>query len=63
MAQFTLKSFEFRREREAQWRELEQLVDRVEGRGLGALSAEELHRLPSLYRAALSSLSVARAIS
>jgi len=63
MATFTLKSLEFRREREAQWRELEELVDRAERRGLTRLSGDELHRLPQLYRAALSSLSVARAIS
>ena len=63
MANYTLKSFEFRREREAKWRELEELVERVEKRGLANLGSEELHRLPSLYRAALSSLSVARAIS
>lgn len=63
MPNYTLKSFEFRREREAQWRELEELVERVEKRGLQSLGSDELHRLPSLYRAALSSLSVARAIS
>lgn len=62
-AGYTLKSYEFRREREAQWRELEGLVDRVERKGLQSLSSDELHRLPTLYRAALSSLSVARAIS
>ncbi|MCP4655804.1 MAG: stage II sporulation protein M [bacterium] len=63
MAGFTLKSFEFRREREAAWRELEELVKRVAQRGLRGLDAAELYRLPALYRAALSSLSVARAIS
>ena len=60
---FTLKSYEFRRERESSWAELEILVDRIEKSGLKSLSAEELHQLPSLYRAALSSLSVARSIS
>lgn len=60
---FRLKSYEFRREREASWRELEDLVRRVEKRGLARLSAEELQRLPTLYRGVLSSLSVARAIS
>lgn len=59
----SLRSFEFRREREASWRELEGLVDRAERRGLGSLGAEELYRLPSLHRGALASLSVARSIS
>lgn len=58
-----LKSFEFRREREASWRELENLVGIAEKKGLKSLPAEQLLRLPSLYRAALSSLSVARSIS
>ncbi|MFL6799745.1 MAG: stage II sporulation protein M [Xanthobacteraceae bacterium] len=58
-----LKSSEFRRGREAGWRELENLVDRVERRGIRALSLDELQRLPVLYRAALSSLSVARSIA
>ena len=47
----TLKSFEFRRAREATWTELEELIDRVDKRGLRGLSAEELTRLPLLYRA------------
>lgn len=59
----TLKSAAFRAEREASWRELEALLARLERRGLRALSPAELSRLPTLYRAALSSLSVARAIS
>lgn len=63
MPAFELKSTEFRRERESAWRELEALIGRAEARGLGDLSADELHRLPSLYRGALSSLSVARSIS
>ena len=63
MTQFALKSLEFRREREAAWQALDELVGRVEQRGLASLSAEELHRLPTLYRGVVSSLSVARAIS
>jgi uncharacterized membrane protein SpoIIM required for sporulation len=51
---------QFRREREAEWRELETLVERVLTRGLKSLGEQELHRLPVLYRHALSSLSVAR---
>lgn len=58
-----LKSVEFRRERERTWRELEDLVARAEKRGLKSLPADDLLRLPTLYRATLSSLSVARAIS
>ncbi len=63
MAALRLRSVEFRRERQASWRELEKLVERVEKRGMTALGAEELSRLPILYREALSSLGVARAIS
>ena len=58
-----LKSFEFRREREKTWTELERLVARVEKGGVRGLSANQLARLPVLYRATLSSLSVARSIS
>jgi uncharacterized membrane protein SpoIIM required for sporulation len=61
--ELVLKSSEFRKGREASWRELEQMVGRVERRGVRALSLEELLRLPILYRAALSSLSVARTIA
>lgn len=58
-----MKSVEFRREREATWVELSALVARCEAGGLRMLSAAELSRLPVLYRATLSALSVARAIS
>ncbi len=58
-----LKSAAFRAEREGSWRELEALVARLEKGGTRALSPVELARLPALYRATLSSLSVARAIS
>ena len=61
--ELVLKSSEFRKGREASWRELEDLVGRVERRGVRALSLAELLRLPILYRAALSSLSVARTIA
>ncbi|HEV7517637.1 MAG TPA: stage II sporulation protein M, partial [Thermoanaerobaculia bacterium] len=60
---FTLKSAQFRRERERSWRELEELVERVEHHGLASLSAAEISLLPALYRSAVSSLSVAAAIS
>jgi uncharacterized membrane protein SpoIIM required for sporulation len=58
-----LKSAAFRREREGAWRELEALVLRAERDGLGSLDDQSLTRLPTLYRATLSGLSVARAIS
>jgi uncharacterized membrane protein SpoIIM required for sporulation len=58
-----LKSREFRKGREEGWRALEDLVARVERRGVRSLSLDELQRLPILYRAALSSLSVSRTIA
>jgi len=58
-----LRSYQFRREREAVWQEFEALVTRFEARGIRALNSKELARLPVLYRAVLSSLSVARSIS
>ncbi len=58
-----LKSAQFRREREAAWRELEELLARQDKGGLQSLTAAELNRLPVLYRGAISSLSVATAIS
>lgn len=58
-----LKSFVFRREREGGWRELDELVKRAERRGVRGLSLADVLRLPTLYFAALSSLSVARSIS
>ncbi len=61
--ELVLKSSEFRKGREAGWRELEGLVGRVERRGVRSLTLDELQRLPILYRAALSSLSVARTIA
>lgn len=60
---FELKSAQFRRERESVWRELEALVERAERQGVRSLDARSLVRLPILYRATLSGLSVARAIS
>src|SRR5580693_2334303 len=58
-----LKSREFRKGREEGWRELDDMVQRVERRGVHSLSLDELERLPTLYRAALSSLAVARTIA
>lgn len=59
----SLRSTQFRREREDTWRELDGLLTRVEKKGIGALDPDELIRLPMLYRATVSSLSVARATS
>lgn len=61
--ELVLKSTEFRKGRAEGWYELERLVERVERNGIRKLSLDELQRLPMLYRAALSSLSVARTIA
>ena len=53
----------FREAREADWTRLEQLLDRIEKGKAGSLSDEDLFELPVLYRATLSSLSVARETS
>jgi uncharacterized membrane protein SpoIIM required for sporulation len=58
-----MKSVEFRREREVTWNELEAIIAFADDKGLRALGADALARLPHLYRATLSSLSVARSIS
>jgi uncharacterized membrane protein SpoIIM required for sporulation len=50
----------FREEREADWSALEALLAIVERRSARALNEDQLLQLPVLYRAALSSLSVAR---
>jgi uncharacterized membrane protein SpoIIM required for sporulation len=62
-APLVLKSTQFRKAREEGWRELEALVARAEKRGAASLGAEELERLPVLYRMTLSALSVARSIA
>ncbi len=53
----------FRREREGDWQAFEALVERLERGSISRLSDEELLALPRLYRATLSSLSLARATS
>jgi uncharacterized membrane protein SpoIIM required for sporulation len=63
MAELQLKSHRFRAEREADWRRLESLLSRVEKGGARTLNRDELVEMPVLYRQALSSLSMARAIS
>ncbi len=62
-AEAELKSYRFRSEREAEWRALEGLLERIQKSGVSALSQEEMLELPKLYRSAVSSLSTARAIS
>jgi len=54
------RSVEFRRQREAEWNELDELSERVLKRGLSSLGEQELERLPRLYRGAVASLAVAR---
>lgn len=63
MAGLALKSHKFRQEREADWKRLEILIAKVENGSTQSLSDEEMIALPGLYRATLSSLSVARSTS
>ena len=58
-----LRSLRFRHERERDWQRLEDVLGRLERGSLRKLGDTELLALPGLYRAALSSLSVARATS
>jgi hypothetical protein len=58
-----LRSYDFRRERQKNWSELERLIERTEKGGVRKLTPAQLARLPIVYRATLSALSVARAIS
>jgi uncharacterized membrane protein SpoIIM required for sporulation len=53
----------FRAAHELDWNRLDGIVSRIERRGIGALSENDLLMLPLLYRSALSSLSVARETS
>ncbi len=64
MSRSTIQSAaNFRAEREADWAAFEALLDLLDKRGPKRLSEAELLQLPRLYRATLSSLSLARAIS
>lgn len=63
MTELAVGSRRFRAEREGQWRDLEALLDTAEKKSVRGLSDDELVALPRLYRATLSSLSVARATS
>lgn len=53
----------FRSEREGDWIAFDKLLTRLEKRGAKSLDTDELLQLPVLYRATLSSLSIARATS
>lgn len=59
----SLRSLRFRLEREATWERLETLLSQAERRSPQSLSDEDMLAIPALYRATLSSLSVARATS
>ena len=58
-----LTELRFRAAREADWIKLEALLDRIERGSLRKLPDEDLFALPLMYRATLSSLSVARETS
>ena len=58
-----LRSDRFRLERESDWRRLEEIIARMERGGLRRIDDEDLLALPTLYRTAASSLSVARETS
>jgi len=59
----SLKSSRFRQGREADWKRLEDLLNRFEKGKRASLTDDEVIAIPVLYRATLSSLSMARAIS
>lgn len=59
----SLRSVRFRLEREATWERLEALLKQAESRSPQSLSDDDMLAIPTLYRATLSSLSVARATS
>ena len=58
-----LRSDRFRLEREEDWRRLEDIIVRMEKGGLRKIDDDDLLALPTLYRTAASSLSVARETS
>lgn len=59
----TLKSEHFREARKTDWAELEALLNLMDKSGVRSLEADDVLKLPKLYRGALSALSVARATS
>jgi len=58
-----LRSDRFRLEREHDWRRLDAILTQLEKGGMRRISDEDLLALPTLYRTAASSLSVARETS
>lgn len=58
-----LRSARFRKDREPAWRRLEELVAQVESRGTASLNFTQAKDLATLYRQAMTSLSLARDIS
>ncbi|MES1158848.1 MAG: stage II sporulation protein M [Terricaulis silvestris] len=58
-----LRSLRFRQEREESWKRLEVLLKKAERGSTRGLTEEDMVAIPTLYRAALSSLSVARSTS
>ncbi|MEL7230028.1 MAG: stage II sporulation protein M [Pseudomonadota bacterium] len=58
-----IRSARFRKEREADWRQLEALVKRAERSGLSGFTLEETQTLSSLYRRGANALALARTIS
>lgn len=58
-----MRSARFRQERETDWKELADLVSRVERDGVATLSFNQAERLTALYRQAMNALSLAREIS
>ncbi|MBA4082055.1 MAG: hypothetical protein C0496_12430, partial [Erythrobacter sp.] len=58
-----LRSDRFRLEREGEWKRLEAILVRMEKGGLRRIADDDLVALPTLYRTAASSLSVARETS
>lgn len=63
MADVALRSLRFRLERQATWEKLDTLLTQVEKHSAQSLSDDDMLAIPALYRATLSSLSVARATS
>jgi uncharacterized membrane protein SpoIIM required for sporulation len=61
--QYLMRSARFRKEREADWRRLENLVLAAERRGLQRMDFADARDLASLYRQATTSLAIAREIS
>ncbi|MEM6621665.1 MAG: stage II sporulation protein M [Pseudomonadota bacterium] len=63
MSEMAIRSARFRAEREADWRRLEEIINRTEKSGVRSLSFNDARDLATLYRQAMNSLSVAREIS